>query len=84
MSKDLPDQPEQIIGQSGDRLIQHGNITNSEIRELGQSMTDGPPADFSSLNRAATLIDPEAQSIATTEAMAKEAKAKAREAQQEK
>jgi len=75
MSKDLPDQPEQVIGQSGDRLIRHGGQTDEEIKELGRQMNEGEPADFSSLNRAANLVDPEAQSIATQEAIEAEARA---------
>jgi len=64
MSKEPIDQPEQILGVSGDRLVRHGNVTNQEIKELGQQMSEGPATDFSSLTRASNLIDPQEQAEA--------------------
>ena len=64
MSKEPIDQPEQVLGMSGGRLVRHGNVTNEEIAELGRQMSEGPAVDFSSLTRAGNLIDPQEQAEA--------------------
>ena len=65
MSIEPIDQPEQVLGISGGRLVRHGNVTNEEIAELGRQMSEGPAVDFSSLTRARNLIDPQEQAEAT-------------------